>query len=367
MKFLFIAPRYHTNQIGIIRNLMKKKHKVFFNSLYKGRIEDHSLLKPFYLPQSNLSKIIEFLLKTKFTKIFFFPKIYQCFKTYKKIKPDIAIIRFYGRINTYLSALILKFLGTKIIFYEQAPNDFSHLKEKKIKLFLKILELKLQSFIFDSKWMTPLKKNNFFFKNTFFLPFIVDVKKRKKSKKNFKILIISKFQKRKSIYFALKSLSFLSKKYKFKVTIIGEVSTREHREYYLKCKNFINQNDLRNVVKLITNLKHDRIYDYYKNHHLFLLPAANEPASVSLLEAIGYSMPVICSDTCGTQFYVTKKFGKIFKSNQIKSLTNAIRFFLENKENYQKFSLNSFIYATKNLSEKNYNNYLEKHVTTKKK
>ena len=70
--------------------------------------------------------------------------------------------------------------------------------------------------------------------------------------------------------------------------------------------------------------------------------------------------------TCGTQFYVTKKFGKIFKSNQIKSLTNAIRFFLENKENYQKFSLNSFIYATKNLSEKNYNNYLEKHVTTKK-
>ena len=39
---------------------------------------------------------------------------------------------------------------------------------------------------------------------------------------------------------------------------------------------------------------------------------------------------------------------------------------MENKENYQKFSLNSFIYATKNLSEKNYNNYLEKHVTTKK-
>ena len=55
----------------------------------------------------------------------------------------------------------------------------------------------------------------------------------------------------------------------------------------------------------------NKIYNYYRNHHLFLLPAANEPASISLLEAIGYSMPVICSDTCGTQFYVTKKFGKI--------------------------------------------------------
>ncbi len=367
MKFLFIAPRYHTNQIGIIRNLIKKKHKVFFNSLYKGRIEDHSLLKPFYLPQNNLSKIIEFFFKTKLNKILFFPKIYQCFKKYKKIKPDIAIIRIYGRLNIYISALILKFLGTKIIFYEQAPNDFSHLKKKRLKFFLKILELKIQSFIFGSKWMTPLKKNNFFFKNTFFLPFIVDIKKEKKSKQNFKILIISKFQKRKSINLALKSLFLLSKKYKFKVTIIGEVSTREHRKYYLKCKNFINENNLHKVVKLIINLKHNKIYNYYKNHHLFLLPAANEPASVSLLEAIGYSMPVICSDTCGTQFYVTKKFGKIFKSNQIKSLTNAIKFFLENKENYEKYSLNSFTYATKNLSEKNYNNYLEKYVTTKKK
>jgi len=60
VKFLFLAPRYHTNQIGIIRNLIKNKHKVFFNSLYKGKIEDHSLIKPFNLPQSNVSKIIEF-------------------------------------------------------------------------------------------------------------------------------------------------------------------------------------------------------------------------------------------------------------------------------------------------------------------
>lgn len=367
MKFLFLAPRYHTNQIGIIRNLIKNKHKVFFNSLFKGKTEDHSLLKPFHLSQSNISKFLEFFFKTKYSKILFFPKIHQCFKIYKKINPDIAIIRFYGRLNIYLSALILKILGTKIIFYEQAPNDFSHLKKRKIRFFLKFLELKIQNIIFKSKWMTPIKKNNFFFKNTFFLPFIVDIKKNKRSKKNFKILIISKFQKRKSIYLALKSLLILSKEYKFNTTIIGEVSTREHKEYYLKCKNFINRNNLNKNVKLIMNLKHNKIYNYYSNHHLFLLPAANEPASISLLEAIGYSMPVICSDTCGTQFYVTKKFGKIFKTNQIKSLTSKIRFFLENKKKYEKFSINSFNYATNNLSEKNYNNYLEKHVTYKKK
>ena len=366
MKFLFLAPRYHTNQIGIIRNLIKNKHKVFFNSLYKGKIEDHSLIKPFNLPQSNVSKIIEFFFKTRFAKILFFPKIFECFKKYQKIKPDVAIIRFYGRLNIYISALILKFLGTKIIFYEQAPNDFSHLKKSKLKFFLKLIELKIQNFIFKSKWMTPLKKNNIFFKNSFFLPFVVNIKKNKRLKKNFKILIISKFQKRKSIYLALESLLFLSKKYKFKVTIIGEISTIEHRKYYYKCKNFISKNNLGNIIKLVINLKNNKIYNYYIKHHLFLLPAANEPASISLLEAIGYSMPVICSDTCGTRFYVNKKFGKIFKTNKIQSLTNTIEFFLKNKKNYEKFSQNSFVHATKHLSEKNYNNYLIKYVTQKK-
>ena len=159
---------------------------------------------------------------------------------------------------------------------------------------------------------------------------------------------------------------YLSKKYKFTATIVGEISTKEHREYYLKCKNYINENNLSNIIKLVTNLKHKKIYNYYINHHLFLLPAANEPASISLLEAIGYSMPVICSDTCGTKVYVNKKFGKIFKTNKIQSLIKTIEFFLKNKKNYEKFSHNSFVYATNHLSEKNYNNYLKRYVIQKK-
>ena len=48
MRFLFIAPRFHTNQIEIIKALKKNKYKVHFNSIYKGKIEDYKDLKPFF-------------------------------------------------------------------------------------------------------------------------------------------------------------------------------------------------------------------------------------------------------------------------------------------------------------------------------
>ena len=363
MRFLFIAPRYHTNQTYIVKNLKKNNHKVFFQSIYKGKIEDYSSIRPFFLKKSFFSKLIESIFKSKNKHIFFFPKISECFKKYKNIKPDVVIIRFYGRLNTYIIAIVLRILKTKIIFYEQVPNDLSHLKKKKIKFFFKLIELNLQRFFFKSRWMTPLKNNQNFFKNSFFLPFIVDIKRNNlRSIKNFKILIVGKFQKRKSIYLALKSLHILSKNYKFNVSIIGEVSSNEHREQYKKCSDFIIKNNLENKIKIIKNLNHKKIFHYYKKHHLFLLPSSNEPASISLLEAIGHAMPVICSDTCGTKTYVKNEFGKIFKTNQLFSLTNAIKFFLENKKKYRFFSYNAYLFAKKNLTEENYNKYLKKNV-----
>lgn len=365
MKFLFIAPRYHTNQIGIIKNL-KKKNDVFFNSIYKGKIEDHQLLKPFKIKQNILSTFLEVIFKTKDKKILFFPNFKECFTKFKKINPDIAIIRHYGRLNSYITAVILKILKTKIIFYEQAPNDFSHLKKKKIKLFFKILELKLQNFFFNSFWMTPLKKNNFFLKNCFYLPFIVKIEKNNRSTRDFKILIVGKFQRRKSIYLALKCLREINIKFKIKATIIGECTTNEHELYLKKCQEFIKNNNLNSKINIITNLNHKKIYNFYRTHHLFLLPSNNEPASISLLEAIGQSMPVICSDTCGTRFYVKKTFGKIFKSNNLKSLIGSVNFYLKNKKKYNDHSLNAYKFANENLSEKNYNKYLDKYVYEKK-
>ena len=40
MRFLYVAPRYHTNQVPIIRGLKRKGHEVCFLSQYAGKVED---------------------------------------------------------------------------------------------------------------------------------------------------------------------------------------------------------------------------------------------------------------------------------------------------------------------------------------
>jgi glycosyltransferase involved in cell wall biosynthesis len=188
----------------------------------------------------------------------------------------------------------------------------------------------------------------------YYLPFIVNMKKIKKIKSNFRILIIARFEERKKILFSLKVLNRLSKNYKFNLTVIGEVSKNIHIQNFKKCKNFINLNNLNKKFTLLRNIEHKKIFNFYKTHHLFVLPSIQEPASISVLEAIGYSMPVVCSDTNGAKSYLNNTFSKVYKSNNSLSLYKSIEYFLKNNQEYNKFSLKAYNSAYKNLSKKNY-------------
>ena len=82
-RILFIAPRFHTNQYYLIKNLLKKNH-IFFISLYEGKIENHKYLKPEIIEQSLISKKIQAILKLRFDTLYF-PNFFQVFGILKKI------------------------------------------------------------------------------------------------------------------------------------------------------------------------------------------------------------------------------------------------------------------------------------------
>ena len=65
MKIAFLAPRFHTNQISIIKYLLKSKKQVSFYVTRISQIEDHSVLKPIVIDlkmSQELQKII-FMMK----------------------------------------------------------------------------------------------------------------------------------------------------------------------------------------------------------------------------------------------------------------------------------------------------------------
>jgi len=61
MRFLYIAPRCHNNQMSILKGLVERGHEVCFISHYQGLTEDYSYVKPVVLGYSSLYRMIDFL------------------------------------------------------------------------------------------------------------------------------------------------------------------------------------------------------------------------------------------------------------------------------------------------------------------
>jgi len=59
-------------------------------------------------------------------------------------------------------------------------------------------------------------------------------------------------------------------------------------------------------VKFLGRIEHDRLVDYYRQAHIFVLPSKNEGMSNSALEALACGLPLVVSGTGGMQELVTE-------------------------------------------------------------
>ncbi len=335
MKILFIAPRFHTNQLQIAKTLINDGHKLSFFVYTFGNIEDHSFLKPEILPESIFSKILKKFAKKRKNAQSYFPKLITLFKRLSKLKPDIIIIRRHGRVYTYAAAFFGRILSSKIVFYDQVNSEF--LVRKEFDSFqLKLRRIKLMSLLrlFNAKWITPLHDVSSDFKlpkRCFYIPFVAELQKDYKIeiRNNISLLTISKFQERKELLLLIECLSKL-KNNNFTLTIIGEVSSKEHQDYLERVSTVIKKSNLANQVEILLNIPHQNIKKHYRKSDLFILPAKNEPASISIIESLGFGLPVICSDSCGTKTYIRNgKNGSIFTSGDSNDLHLKIKTYFE--------------------------------------
>lgn len=360
MKIIFFAPRFHTNQSQIIKGLIKK-YKICFHSIYKGKTEDYSLIKPKIIQQSYVSLILQNIFGVKNKFLIFFPNIKKYFLLLKRENPDYIIIRVYGKVYPYVIGLISKILKIKIIFYDQYFINLKHLKKKNIINYLKKIEIYFRCFFFKSIIYSPIKSKQIF-KNIYYLPFVANVKKNVKLKKNSKarILIISKYQSRKNLIYSFDVIESLLAKYNFNITYVGEVSNYEHKKIYNLLIKKKTKSIHKNKFEILKNINFNKMPNIYKKHDIFLLPANNEPASVSILEAMAHGLVVICSDTCATSSYLPIIRNNIFKSNNKRSLKKCLEFYLENYVDILKYKTINYNYCLNNFTFKHYHQKLLK-------
>lgn len=351
MKFVFVAPRFHTNQYEIVKTLQNNGHEVEFNVVEIGHTEDHTLLMPKLYEPCFLSKLaIKLSTKDNIFMYKSFPNPFKYFFELKNTKANFIILRDPNKYFSLLNLIIARIIGIKIIFYTQTDLY------KKYTLKNKILRSMLLKF-FNAAWMTPLEGNidkyNNHPKHMYFVPFAVPQWFNSISKviELPKLLMIGKFQERKNYLLFLKAISFLKEKYDFRVTLIGECMNSKQKEELDKVEKFIKDNNLEKIVEIKLNIPFNLIKDYYKEHDCFILPSKNEPASISLLEAMACGLPVICSTTCGTKSYIKEGInGFIFESDNLESLIEKIETCINDTEKLSKMKENSFLHSKKTIT-----------------
>ena len=167
----------------------------------------------------------------------------------------------------------------------------------------------------------------------YYLPFAVDIKVNDEIKINnpVRLLTVGKYYKRKNHNLLINALSQLNGDNDFHLTIVGEVSNENHDIFFSEIKDLVKSKQMNNKIDFITNVPFNKMKSIYKSNDLFILPATDEPASISILEAMGYGLPVICSDSCGTKNYIKNNYnGSIFESGNVDSLQKHISKYVNN-------------------------------------
>ena len=362
MKIAFLAPRFHTNQISLVKFLQKKGLKVSFYVTRIGEIEDHSLLKPLVIDLNKFFKIIKFIIKssnTIFDYRYGMPSINQLLK-FKLAKYDIFIIRDPINLMSFSYLIWSKLIGVNVILYIQ--REIHKKKSYDFKEFLEKIFIK----IFNTQCISPclgdLKFKKYNQKITY-LPFCLSASNYSKKwflNNSVNILTIGKFVDRKNHSLLIKALSIIKTDKKFNLTVVGECTTKEHAIKISQLKKEVLKSDLN--VEILTNISSNTLSNIYMSHDLFVLPSINEPASISNLEAMAFGLPVITTDTNSTSCYTEdQENGYIVKSNDVESLSEKLKFLINNRNILKKFGEKSLnLVKEKYNPDINYKNFFDK-------
>ena len=197
-----------------------------------------------------------------------------------------------------------------------------------------ILYKKADKIIANSKTVAKILEN-LTKKETFYIypPSIEKVYKYKKPKFNKKkclrILTTGRLAIEKNLKIIILSLKYLNFD-NFKLFILG--SGPEKNELL----NFVKINNLQHKIKFFSHT--DKLAKFYKNSDLFINSSHFEGFPNSVVEAINYNLPVICSRSGGgiQEILMNGRFGTFFETNNYLSLSKKIILFRENPNLFYK-------------------------------
>lgn len=360
MRVLYVAPRYHTNQTAVMEGWKSTGNEVCFLAHYAGKTEDYSVIRPEIIGYSRLFLLLQAVylrlagkrseyaadMKLKCG----FPPVWKLYRRMKRFRPDVVITRersVYSIVVTFLCRLN----RWPVILYYQSP-----LYEKRKESFVyRVLYALLPEYS-----ITPVRRSKRFVlqkekpEKVYFIPFLMKPQLSPQGKKWFmdgriNLFCIGKYQKRKNHMLMIQTAQRLAENYPVHLVIAGESSNAFQESYYEELNRYVEREGLQALVELRRNLSREEVFELYRKADLFVLPSSDEPAAVSHLEAMAFSLPVISGDDNGTADYIENgENGYIFRDQDAEDLYQKIVKIIEQPENIQKMGAKSYELVLKN-------------------
>ena len=369
MKVLYMSHRYHTNQNTIMKGWKEHGDEVCFLSQYAGKIEDYTYVKPIVVGYSPLfmpfyKLYVNVLAKNNPAAMDIrlkigVPPILKLRKIIREFDPDLVIMRERS-VYTICMTAICRFYKYPTILYVMNPVWEKQKKDLAHRIVWKLVpKYRLTPSMVVGLDYTGKEKD----KCAFFAPYLMGPQLAPEEKQymengRIRILEVGKYEERKNHKMMVRAFERLAGRYPVDLTIVGEVSNDFHRKYYAELEEYIASHGLNGRVTLKSNLKKADMMEEYKKADLFVLPSTGEPGSVTNLEGMAFSIPVICGEDNGTACYIKQgKTGYVFRDNDEDDLVEKMDSIVGDPNVLKKMGENAYRHVKKHFQ---FDSYYEK-------
>jgi glycosyltransferase involved in cell wall biosynthesis len=253
--------------------------------------------------------------------------------------PDLVVLRDYS-LYSVLSMISAWVSDSHVIMYDQLPK-YGPTYGRRMRLCSRLYRRLWDR---DMVRITPVQgnQNECPDTNAFYIPFVKTPSDEAFSRSyadggTIRILSIGKYaSERKKHILLLDAINDLMPDYPIQLTFIGHIDDYLD-ENFSRIRKEVDGLGLDDVVEIRTNVPYKEVQNAYLTHDLFVLPSRDESAAVSHLEAMAHGLPVICSDSNGTQWYIEENVnGYVFTTDDVQDLRDKITKIVSSPERIRK-------------------------------
>lgn len=389
MRILFTAPRFHTNQVPVVRGLIDAGHDVRYFVVFTGATEDHSACVPTVLAPSRTtlretralerkgrSDEVESVIGGRFIPDL--PALRQAFETYM---PDLVICREKTNLTLCVHALCARH-RIPCVLYDQEPvfrapgvsgQQPSGRKERTVwerigtRLSrtldpeLRALRILRETTGFPAVRLSPVKyrlagrENAVRDERAYYVPLIYGAPEETEGREYLaggavNLLFVGKYREYKNIPVLLSALEELKDDGRWRLVMAGQAVSDEEIRTKREAEEQIARAGLEDRVTLLENVPYADMGGLYRAADVLVLPSRNERHGMAIVEAMAHGVTVICSDTCGAAFCAAEAGGTTFPEGDSHALAEAVRTILENPGKLAGTGKASYAYVKEQLS-----------------